>query len=133
MQSCGRALQHRGYSDTFSFIIRYRVRNNLQLIFGMLNRQIEISTNGGQEGIRAIAVRVMSLASIYDRLLGNGLSRTINFDQHLRSLCASLRNFHEEREFGVELTFDGAAKPLLLDLDSVTALGIIVAEVITNA
>jgi two-component sensor histidine kinase len=113
--------------------LQHRVRNNLQLISGMLNRQIDISDNGGREGIRAIARRVMSLAAIYDHLLGNGLSRSIDFDRYLRSLCDSLRDFQEAREFAVTLTCDGEPEPLPLDLDTVTSLGIVVGEIISNA
>jgi two-component sensor histidine kinase len=113
--------------------LQHRVRNNLQLVFGMLTRQIDMSENGTKDGIRAIAQRVMSLAAIYDHLLGNGLSRTIDFDRYVRSLCDSLRDFQGAREFPVILTCDSKVKPLPLDLDSVTALGIVVAEIISNA
>jgi len=119
--------------DVLAEELQHRVRNNLQLILGMLNRQIERTDDAGTEGMRAIARRVMSLAKIYDHLLGNGLSRTIDFDRYLRSLCESLGDFQEVRKFGVALTCDGDAEPLLLDLDSVTALGIVVAEIISNA
>jgi two-component sensor histidine kinase len=44
-----------------------------------------------------------------------------------------LRDFQETREFAVTLTCDGKPERLLLDLDSVTSLGIIVAEIISNA
>ena len=119
--------------DVLAGELQHRVRNNLQLISGMLSRQIDVSDNGGRDGVRAIARRVMSLATIYDHLLGNGLSRTIDFDLYLRSLCESLREFQEVREFAVTLTCDGRPERLLLDLDSVTSLGIIVAEIISNA
>ena len=119
--------------DVLAEELQHRVRNNLQLVFGMLSQQIEVSEDGGKEGIRSIARRVMSLAAIYDHLLGNGLSRTIDFDRYLRSLCESMRDFQGPREFGVSLTCGGVVEPLLLDLDTVTALGIIVAEVISNA
>jgi len=75
----------------------------------------------------------MSLAKIYDHLLGNGLSRTIDFDRYLRSLCEDLRDFQAIREFGVTLTCEGKPEPFALDLDTVTALGIVVAEIISNA
>jgi two-component sensor histidine kinase len=75
----------------------------------------------------------MSLAKVYDHLLGNGLSRTIDFAQYVRSLCESLSTFQGDREFQVTLTCEGEAEPLLLDLDSVTALGIVIAEIISNA
>ena len=119
--------------DVLAEELQHRVRNNLQLVLGMLNRQIERTDDTGTEGMRAIARRVMSLAKIYDHLLGNGLSRTIDFDRYLRSLCESLGDFQEVREFGVALTCNGDAEPLLLDLDSVTALGIVVAEIVSNA
>ena len=113
--------------------LQHRVRNNLQLIFGMLSRQIDLSDEGGKEGIRAIARRVMSLAKIYDHLLGHGLTRTIDFDRYLQSLCESLRDFQDVREFEVALIYEGEAGPLPLDLDSVTSLGIVVSEIISNA
>ena len=114
--------------------LQHRVRNNLQLVLGMLNQQIDHQTEvSDKEGIRAICRRVISLGKLYDHLLGNGLSRTIDFDQYLRSLCESLSDFQGPREFGVVLTCEGQPSPLLLDLDLVTALGIVVAEVISNA
>jgi two-component sensor histidine kinase len=119
--------------DVLAGELQHRVRNNLQLISGMLSRQIDLSDNGGKEGIRGIARRVMSLASIYDHLLGNGLSRSIDFDRYLRSLCDSLRDFQDTREFAVTLTCEGKPKLLPLDLDTVTSLGIIVGEIVSNA
>ena len=119
--------------DVLAEELQHRVRNNLQLVFGMLSRQIEVSKNGGKEGVRSIARRVMSLAAIYDHLLGNGLSRTIDFDRYLRSLCESWRGFQGAHETDVTLTCEGVKEPLALDLDTVTALGIIVTEVISNA
>jgi two-component sensor histidine kinase len=119
--------------DVLAGELQHRVRNNLQLISGMLSRQIDLGDHSGKEGIRAIARRVMSLASIYDHLLGNGLSRSIDFDRYLRSLCDSLRDFQDAREFAVTLTCDGKPERLLLDLDSVTSLGIVVAEIVSNA
>ena len=49
------------------------------------------------------------------------------------SLCDSLRDFQEAREFAVTLTCEGEPKPLSLDLDTVTSLGIVVGEIISNA
>jgi two-component sensor histidine kinase len=119
--------------DVLAEELQHRVRNNLQLVSGMLRQQIDMNDGGPKEGLRSIAQRVMSLAKIYDHLLGNGLSRTIDFDQYMRSLCESLSAFQGDREFHVALTCEGEAEPLLLDLDSVTALGIVIAEIVSNA
>jgi two-component sensor histidine kinase len=119
--------------DVLAAELQHRVRNNLQLVSGMLSRQIELSDDAGREGMRAIARRVMSLAKIYDHLLGNGLSRTIDFDRYLRSLCEGLRDFQATSEFDIALICEGEPNSLSLDLDMVTALGIVVAEIISNA
>lgn len=119
--------------DVLAQELQHRVRNNLQLVAGMLRQQIDLDDGGPKEGLRSIAQRVMSLAKIYDHLLGNGLSRTINFNQYVKSLCESLRDFQDKSEFPVTLTCEGEGQPLLLDLDSVTALGIVIAEIISNA
>lgn len=119
--------------DVLAQELQHRVRNNLQLVAGMLRQQIDLDDGGPKEGLRSIAQRVMSLAKIYDHLLENGLSRTIDFDQYVKSLCATLRDFQDKNEFPVTLTCEGEDGPLLLDLDSVTALGIVIAEIISNA
>jgi two-component sensor histidine kinase len=113
--------------------LQHRVRNNLQLVLGMLNQQIDLGADAETEGLRGIARRVMSLAKVYDHLLGNGLTRTIDVDRYLRSLCDSLQEFQADREFPVTLSFKGDPNPLPLDLDTVTALGIVVAETVSNA
>ena len=118
--------------DVLAEELQHRVRNNLQLVFGMLTRQMEMK-DASNEGVRAIAQRVLGLAAIYDHLLGNGLSRTIDFDRYLRSLCASVRAFQDIRDLNVALSFDREPEPLFLDLDTVTALGIVITEIISNA
>lgn len=111
--------------------LQHRVRNNLQLVYGMLLRQIDLADETGKEGIRSIARRVMSLASIYDHLLGHGLVQTIDFGAYLESLCTNLQDFHEKGPY--EITLVCNAKQMALELDTVTALGIIVTEITSNA
>ena len=116
---------------TLAAELQHRVRNNLQLVYGMLLRQIELSPNPGKEGIRAIARRVMSLSKIYDHLLDHGLEQTIDFGAYLESLCSSLESFQEKGEYKIELLCE--PMPMELGLDLVTVLGIIVTEITTNA
>jgi two-component sensor histidine kinase len=113
--------------------LQHRVRNNLQLVLGMVSQQIDQNDGGPKEGLRAIAQRVMSLAKIYDHLLGNGLTRTIDFGQYVRSLCGSLSDFQGSRQAPVTLAYEGETEPMLLDLDAVTALGIVITEIVSNA
>jgi two-component sensor histidine kinase len=112
--------------------VQHRVRNNLQLVYGMLSRQLdELAEGDAKEGIKGIARRVMTLAQVYDHLLGSGMSRTINFGEYLKSLCQSLVEIQGEEKADIRLAC--RADVVVLDLDSVTALGIIVAEVVSNS
>jgi len=112
--------------------LQHRVRNNLQLVYGMLSKQLQAATDGpGKEGISAIARRVMTLAQVYDHLLGNGLSRTIDFGAYLSSLCSSFHDMEAAQHRKIALTC--RCEPVILDLDSVTALGLVIAELISNS
>jgi len=112
--------------------LQYRVRNNLQLVHGMLSRQLdETKDPSGQRGIKSIARRVSTLAQVYDHLLGNEMTRTTDFGGYVRSLCSNLAEIQETPDRSVSLSCDNGA--LILDLDVVTALGIVVAELVTNS
>ena len=112
--------------------LQHRVRNNLQLVHGMLGKQAQITSDEvAIDGINAIARRVMTLAQVYDHLLGTGLSRTIDFGSYLLSLCDGFRDLGREQHPGVELICNFG--PVMLDLDSVTALGLVVSELVANS
>lgn len=111
--------------------LQHRVRNNLQLVFGMLNKQIKSVDDGsGTEGLSAIARRVMTLARVYDHLLGAGLTRTIDFGAYLMSLCDSFKEMENPQHHDIELTCFW--QPLMIDLDTATALGLVIAELLSN-
>jgi two-component sensor histidine kinase len=112
--------------------LQHRVRNNLQLVYGMLSKQLDDTPDSaGQRGIRAISRRVSTLAQVYDHLLGSEMTRTTDFGGYVRSLCLNLAEIQAASDGGVTLVCDSDA--IVLDLDVVTALGIVVAEVVTNS
>jgi two-component sensor histidine kinase len=111
--------------------LQHRVRNNLQLIYGMLNRQLEDTTEkASRKGIQSVALRVTTLAQVYDHLLGSEMASTTDFGSYAKALCESLASINAVSADAVTLTCD--AEAVILDLDTVTALGIVVAEAITN-
>jgi two-component sensor histidine kinase/ActR/RegA family two-component response regulator len=112
--------------------LQHRVRNNLQLVYGMLDRQLQITTDvAGRDGLGAIGRRVLTLAKVYDHLLGAGLSRTIDFGNYLSSLCENFQALETVAHPKVVLTCQ--CEPVVLDLDTVSALGLVVAELIANS
>jgi two-component sensor histidine kinase len=112
--------------------LHHRVRNNLQLVYGMLSKQLSDTVDkAGRRGIKAIARRVSTLAQVYDHLLGAEMTRTIDFGRYVKSLCLNLADIQGEPDGAVTLRCE--SEPFILDLDVVTALGIVVAEVVTNS
>jgi two-component sensor histidine kinase len=109
--------------------LQHRVRNNMQLVYGMLTKQLDDTTDvAGRRGIESIARRVSTLAQVYDNLLGTEMARTTDFGNYAKSLCINIAEIHAAK---VVLTCN--CEPLMLDLDTVTALGIVLAELVTNS
>jgi two-component sensor histidine kinase len=112
--------------------LQHRVRNNLQMVSGMLAGYARTTSDDtARQGIGSISRRVMTLAQIYDSLLGVGLSHTIDLSDYLQSLCISLPGLQDPRLRKVDLVCH--AESVQLPLDSVTALGMVVAELVTNS
>lgn len=121
-----------GQKQVLAQELQHRVRNNLQLVYAMLSKQLDDTTDGqDQRGIKAIARRVSTLAQVYDHLLGTEMTRTTDFGGYVKSLCLNLAEIQAAANASIALTCE--SEPLMLDLDAVTALGIIVTELVTNA
>jgi two-component sensor histidine kinase len=112
--------------------LQHRVRNNLQLVYGMLSKQVDDTIDEvGRRGLKAIARRVFTLAQVYDQLLGAEMTRTIDFGGYLKSLCANLVEVQRAPDGAIKL--ECTCVSVMLDLDVVTCLGIIVTELVTNS
>jgi two-component sensor histidine kinase len=121
-----------GQKNVLAEELQHRVRNNLQLVYGMLSKQLDDTPDRhGQRGIKAIARRVSTLAQVYDHLHGSEMTRTTDFASYVQSLCLNLAEIQDSAGAGVTLTCN--SDTIILDLDVVTALGLVVAELVTNA
>jgi two-component sensor histidine kinase len=111
--------------------LQHRVRNNLQLVYGMLSKLLaDTEDKIGQRGVKAISRRVRTLAQVYDHLQGDEIMRSADFGDYLKSLCLNIAQI--QRMSDSEITLSCDSDPIMLDLDVVTALGIVVAELVTN-
>src|ERR1700686_3965767 len=87
--------------------LQHRVRNNLQLVYGMLSKQLgDTVDKAGRRGIKAIARRVSTLAQVYDHLLGAEMTRAIDFGGYVKSLCLNLADIQGAPDGAVTLTCD---------------------------
>ena len=112
--------------------LKHRVRNNLQLVQGMLaNHEKNYPGVDEKASVNGIIRRVMTLAEVYEQLLGTGMGRTIDLGEYLRALCTSLPGLQKDRNAQAGLIC--RVEPLLVDLDTVTAIGMVVAETVSNS
>jgi two-component sensor histidine kinase len=117
---------------TLSQELQHRVRNNLQLVNGMLDEQVRHTTDASsQRGLQAIIRRVTILAQVYDHLLGVGMYGALDFGVYTASLCASLPELQGNGTRPINLVCE--ANDLKLDLGSVTALGLVISELVSNS
>lgn len=109
--------------------LSHRVRNNLQLIHGMLDLA-SADVNSIRDSLAAIARRVFTLAQVYDHLLGTGMQTSIDLAGYLRALCTGITNTMTHGRIALVC---GAMEPMATNLDIVTAIGLAVTELIANA
>ncbi len=118
--------------DVLARELQHRVRNNLQLVNGMLNEQMKLTDGESeQRGMRGIIRRVMTLATVYDHLLGVGMGSNLDFGAYAKLLCENLPELQPRGPFPVSLVCQ--AEELSLDLTAATALGLVIAELVSNS
>ena len=117
--------------NTLAAELQHRVRNNLQVVYSMLTSENVNADGPPSPAIAVVARRVMTIAKVYDHLLGTGLTRTIDFGAYMKSLCDTLPETQSPIDAAIKVVCDTDA--LILDLDTVTALGMVVAELIANS
>jgi two-component sensor histidine kinase len=114
---------------------QHRMRNNLTAITAMLQGgERKAADEGSRARFREVRRRVFSMASLYDHLLGAGLSgEGTSLRDYLAALCAGAGEFHDLAARGIALSFeaDGDAPPM--GIDACTVVGIVVNELVANA
>jgi two-component sensor histidine kinase len=112
--------------------LQHRVRNNLQLINDMVNGQLRRTSDSEErKGLQGIIRQIMSLAEVYEHLLGVGMKGEIDFGAYTAALCANLPDLQPPSAYPIALNCDSEA--VRVSLASATALGLVVTELISNA
>ncbi len=111
---------------------QHRVRNDLQLIMQLQQLHLRrLRDDDAKRGAEGIIRKLMTLAKIYDHLLGVGLMRRIDFAEYLLGLCDSIRLYHADSDAGIALVCETTA--VEIDLERATLLGLVANELIANS
>jgi two-component sensor histidine kinase len=124
-----RALEER---DLLRMELQHRVRNNLQLISEMVNAQLRRTQDDpGRKGLQAIIRQIMTVAEVYEHLLGAGMNGQIDFGGYALGLCENLPDLQPSLDFPVELRCHAESLPVTLA--AATSLGLVLTELISNS
>lgn len=112
--------------------IHHRVKNNFQMIAGLLTLQADhIADEGHQATLREAEARVLAMARIHEKLYQSDDLGKIRMDEYLSELAEDLVGFRGPEDARIALTTK--MQPATFDIDSAIPCGLIVTELVTNA
>ncbi len=114
--------------------LHHRVKNNMQLIIGMINMQIDFDeideTKKTPEGLFSILTnRIQSIAHVHELLYHTEDFSVINFKNYLYKICDSLLLSYEEMDHRIEIEIH--SDNVLLDITIAVPFGLIINELIS--
>ncbi|MBC7874400.1 MAG: sensor histidine kinase, partial [Ferruginibacter sp.] len=111
--------------------IHHRVKNNLQIISGLLNLQSrQIENPEAQEAVREGRNRVKSMALIHQKLYQQDNLTGVSMKEYLEDLVSSIQQTFKDKQTTITATIE--CGNLNLDVDTAIPLGLIINELITN-
>lgn len=112
--------------------IHHRVKNNLQLVSGLLGWQASTLPEPALvAALTASRDRIQSMAMVHEFLYQADNLAEVNMDQYLSELLDSLRRALATSEQSIQLTTDLA--PVIMSPKEASTLGLLVNELVTNA
>ena len=109
--------------------IDHRVKNSLALIASLLRLQARTAGEAAAAELQVAANRVSTVGRVHESLHGAGDLKSVMLDAYLELLCTEI----VAALGGEEVTLDLALESCSLDADRAVPLGLIVAEIVTNA
>lgn len=112
--------------------IHHRVKNNLQVISSLLQLQSGYLRDPLDVAMfRECQARIHAMGLVHDRLYRSDNLSTIDFSEHLREMVALIVRGQSSDVERIRVVIE--SEPLEVNLDTAIPLGLITAELITNA
>jgi PAS domain S-box-containing protein len=110
--------------------ISHRIKNNLQIVVGLISYEAKWTAAPCVQGYRAMQARIGAIAQLYDLISQSSRGRTVAVDAYLteivKAMSASLGS-----DSGIAISVSAA--PLQIDPDRAVPFGLLVNELATNA
>jgi len=112
--------------------IHHRVKNNLQVVMGLLNMQGRESDDSRlQSIIEQSRMRIRAIMLIHEKLYNTASFSRVSFQGYMRELTRMLHGFHKESAAAVTIEVTG--DEVMMGIDQAMPCALIVNELVTNA
>lgn len=111
--------------------ISHRIKNNLQVIVGLIAYEARWTAKPCVQGYKAMQARIGAIAQLYDLISQSSRGRTIAVDAYLREIAKTMSASLLGNMSGIEI--EVKAEPLEIDPDRAVPFGLLVNELATNA
>jgi len=111
--------------------ISHRIKNNLQIIVGLIAFEARSTPAPYVQGYKAMQARIGAIAQLYDLISHTSGGRTIAVDSYLRQIAKTMSASLLGPASGIEI--EVKAEALEIDPDRAVPFGLLVNELATNA
>jgi two-component sensor histidine kinase len=111
--------------------VSHRIKNNLQIVVGLIAHEARQPTGPSIQGYGAIEARIGAIAELYALISQSGEGRMVPVDTYLRQIARTMSASLLGEASGIEI--DVEAEPLEIDPHRAVPLGLLVNELVTNA
>ncbi|MBF0568388.1 MAG: PAS domain S-box protein [Nitrospirae bacterium] len=111
--------------------LHHRVKNNLQVIAGLVGLQINHVEDAQSKGaLKDTQNRIQSIALVHERLYNTGNLSEISIKEYILSLVTAMFTFFNADKDKIDLRFD--VEDINVEIDVVIPCGLIINELFTN-
>jgi PAS domain S-box-containing protein len=118
-------------AQTLTNEISHRIKNNLQIVVGLIGYEARSTAASCVQGYKAMQARIGAIAQLYDLISQSGRGRTIDVGAYLTEIARSMSDsLLGDRS---DITIEVHAEALDIDPDRAVPFGLLVNELATNA
>jgi PAS domain S-box-containing protein len=118
-------------AQTLTNEISHRIKNNLQIVIGLIAYEIKHTLPVCIPGLKAMQARIGAIAQLYDVISQSSRGRTVAVDSYLQEIAKTMSESLLGKQSGIGITVK--AEPLEIDPDRAVPFGLLVNELTTNA
>lgn len=124
--------QARDRAEVLLVEVNHRIANSLSLVASLVGLQMHaVQDPPAKTALRETQSRIYAIGLVHRRLYSNGNARLVALDEYLSGLLDHLETSMRAEGLGAALHYEIA--PLQLKTDVAINLGVVVAELVTNA